>query len=63
MLLPHLNILVNINIECLNESIHSASGIAPDSFNILRLLLNRLEDKNNSKVINQLQIEIPDNFI
>ena len=65
MLLPHLNILVNINIECLNESVHcgSGNGIVPDSFNILRLLLNRLEDENNSKVINQLQIEIPDNFI
>ena len=63
MLLPHLKILVNINIECLNESIHCGSIIAPDSFNILRLLLDRLEDKNNSKFINQLQIEIPDNFI
>ena len=65
MLLPHLNILVNINIECLNESIHSGSGsgIVPDSFNILRVLLDRLEDKNNSKVIKELQVEIPDNFI
>ena len=59
------NILVNINIECLNESVHSGSGsgIAPDSFNILRILLDRLEDKNNSKVIKELQVEIPDNFI
>ena len=59
------NILVNINIECLDESVHSGSGsgIAPDSFNILRLLLDRLEDKNNSKVIKELKVEIPDNFI
>ena len=59
------NILVNINVECLNESVHSGSGsgIAPDSFNIIRILLDRLEDKNNSKVIEQLQVEIPENFI
>ena len=54
ILLLHLNILVNINIEYLNESIHSGSGIVTYSFNILRLLLDKLEDKNNSKVINQL---------
>ena len=59
------NILVNVNIQCLDESVHSGSGsgIAPDSFNILRLLLDRLEDKNNSKVIDELQVKIPDNFI
>ena len=40
--------------------IQKCNGIVHDSFNILRLLLDRLEDKNNSKVINQLQVEIPD---
>jgi hypothetical protein len=36
----------NLNVEVLSEGVHSgdASGIVPDSFRIIRELLNRLEN-------------------
>ena len=38
----------------------TGSGIAPDSFSIMRQILDRLEDSKNSKVIDALQVEIPE---
>jgi len=50
-----------LEIECLKEDVHSGigSGVAPDSFTILRILLDRLDDSKTSKVIVPLNVEIP----
>ena len=50
-----------LEIQCLKEDVHSGegSGVAPDSFTILRILLDRLEDSKTSKVIAPLNVEIP----
>jgi len=52
---------IDLTVECLDESVHSGSGsgIAPDSFTIMRELLDRLEDSKTSKVISELHVEIP----
>jgi acetylornithine deacetylase/succinyl-diaminopimelate desuccinylase-like protein len=54
--------IVDLTIECLNESVHSGSGsgIAPDSFTVLRLLLDRLDDAKTSKVLAPIHVDIPD---
>lgn len=51
----------DLQIECLKESVHSGigGGLAPDSFNVLRTLLNRLDDSKTSKVVEQLNVKIP----
>ena len=53
---------IELEVECLKESVHSGSGsgIAPDSFTVLRLLLDRLDDSKTSKVIAPISVEIPD---
>ena len=53
---------VECEVECLKESVHSGSGsgIAPDSFTVMRTLLDRLDDSKTSKVIVPLSVEIPD---
>ena len=53
---------IDLTVEVLKESVHSGtgSGIAPDSFSIMRQLLDRLEDSKTSKVVDALQVEIPD---
>jgi acetylornithine deacetylase/succinyl-diaminopimelate desuccinylase-like protein len=56
--------LVNgsLYINVLKEGVHSgnASGIVPSCFMILRQLLERIEDKTNSKILLEaLQIDIP----
>ena len=53
-----------VEIECLKESVHSGtgSGVAPDSFTVLRILLDRLDEldeSKTSKVIAPLTVEIP----
>lgn len=52
---------VEVEVECLKESVHSGSGsgIAPDSFTVLRILLDRLDDSKTSKVLAPLSVEIP----
>ncbi len=52
---------VEVEVECLKESVHSGSGsgIAPDSFTVLRMLLDRLDDSKTSKVLAPLSVEIP----
>ena len=53
---------VDLTVEVLKESVHSGtgSGIAPDSFSIMRQLLDRLEDSKTSKVTEELQVKISD---
>jgi len=52
---------VECEVECLQESVHSGtgSGIAPDSFTVLRQLFDRLDDAKTSKVLAPLHVEIP----
>ena len=53
--------IFEVEVECLKESCHSGtgSGVAPDSFTVLRILLDRLEDSKTSKVVAPLHVEIP----
>src|SRR5881392_3139749 len=46
------SIVGNLNVEVLTEGVHSgdASGIVPDSFRIIRLLLDRLEDATTGRI-------------
>ena len=52
---------VECEVECLKESVHSGtgSGIAPDSFTVLRILLDRLQDAKTSKVLIPISVDIP----
>jgi acetylornithine deacetylase/succinyl-diaminopimelate desuccinylase-like protein len=60
-------IIVDIKVQVLEEGVHSGtgSGIVPDSFMIIRNLLDRIEDPSTMKVIlKELQIDpIPKNRI
>jgi acetylornithine deacetylase/succinyl-diaminopimelate desuccinylase-like protein len=51
-----------LKVEVLTEGIHSgASGIVPDSFRIVRQLLNRLEDSETGKLFSsEFYVPIPD---
>lgn len=52
----------DLKIEILSEGVHSgsSSGIVPDSFRILRMLLNRIEDAETGKLLlPEAYIEIP----
>lgn len=48
-------------MNVLKKDVHSGegSGVAPDFFSVLRILLNRLEDSKTSKIIAPLDVEIP----
>lgn len=50
----------SLRVEVLKEGVHSgdASGIVPESFRIIRMLLDRLEDPLTSRM-KGLQVEIP----
>jgi acetylornithine deacetylase/succinyl-diaminopimelate desuccinylase-like protein len=55
--------IADVTVEVLAEGVHSGAGtgIAADSFMILRNLLDRIEDSKTGKVINEFQVEIPKN--
>ena len=44
---------VDLSVSILQEGVHSgdASGVVPDSFRILRILLERLEDSKTAKIL------------
>ncbi|GAG95030.1 unnamed protein product, partial [marine sediment metagenome] len=51
-----------LKISVLKEAVHSGtgSGIAPDSFRILRKLLDRIEDENSGKILlKSCHVDIP----
>jgi len=54
-------VVVDIKIETMVEPVHSGSGggIAPDSFMILRNLLDRVEDSKTGELIKEFHSEIP----
>jgi acetylornithine deacetylase/succinyl-diaminopimelate desuccinylase-like protein len=52
----------NLHVEVVREGVHSgdASGIVPSSFRILRMLLSRLEDENDGRIMPAaLHVETP----
>lgn len=51
----------DITVECLQESVHSGlgTGQGPDSFTVIRQLLDRVEDSKTSRVIDDFQVVIP----
>jgi acetylornithine deacetylase/succinyl-diaminopimelate desuccinylase-like protein len=52
----------NLRVDILNEGVHSgdASGIVPESFRILRQLLERIDDEQTGRVkIDALNVQIP----
>ena len=56
------SIVGNLNVEVLTEGVHSgdASGIVPDSFRIIRHLLDRLEDAKSGRIIpDWLHVKVP----
>lgn len=54
--------IIDLTVECLTESVHSGSGsgIGPDSFTVIRQLLDRIEDSKTAKVIDALHAKIPE---
>ena len=58
------SIVGNLHVQVLREGVHSgdASGVVPDSFRIIRQLLDRLEDSTTGRIIPEwLHVEIPRN--
>jgi acetylornithine deacetylase/succinyl-diaminopimelate desuccinylase-like protein len=58
-----INLLVfEIKVKVLSEQVHTgdAGGIVPESFTILRNLLNRIEDSATGDVIEDFQVEVPE---
>jgi acetylornithine deacetylase/succinyl-diaminopimelate desuccinylase-like protein len=56
------SIVGNLNVEVLTEGVHSgdASGIVPDSFRIIRLLLDRLEEAKTGRIVpDWLHVKVP----
>ncbi len=51
----------DLEVEILREGVHSgdASGVVADSFRILRLVLDRLEDPKTGRVHDGLHVDIP----
>jgi len=56
------SIVGNLTVDVLTEGVHSgdASGIVPESFRILRVLLDRLEDAKSGEIVPEwLYVDIP----
>jgi acetylornithine deacetylase/succinyl-diaminopimelate desuccinylase-like protein len=55
------NLIVDITAEVLEEGVHSGAGtgLAPDSFMILRNILDRIEDSKTGRVNELFHVEIP----
>lgn len=54
--------MIDVTCEVLEEAVHSGvgSGFVADSFMILRNILDRIEDSNSGKIIDELQVVIPE---
>lgn len=55
-------VIFNLTVDVLTEGVHSgdASGIVPDSFRVIRELLNRLENSETGVVTKELTVQIPE---
>jgi len=56
---------VDIKVETMEEAVHSGvgTGIVPDTFMILRSLLDRIEDSKTGRVIDDFHVQIPEGRI
>lgn len=54
-------LIFTLDVEVLTEGVHSgdASGIVPDSFRIVRELMNRIEDPKTGLVHPDFTVNIP----
>ncbi len=45
--------MIDLSVQILTEGVHSgdASGVVPDSFRIVRMLLERIEDAKTAKIL------------
>lgn len=60
------NVVGELSVELIKEGVHSgnASGIVPDSFRVLRQLINRIEDQESGEIkLAGLHCEIPEERI
>eukprot|EP00486_Rosalina_sp_Unknown_P016298 CAMPEP_0201582606 /NCGR_PEP_ID=MMETSP0190_2-20130828/87581_1 /ASSEMBLY_ACC=CAM_ASM_000263 /TAXON_ID=37353 /ORGANISM="Rosalina sp." /LENGTH=502 /DNA_ID=CAMNT_0048022825 /DNA_START=99 /DNA_END=1607 /DNA_ORIENTATION=- len=56
--------MANLTVQLLTEGIHSGdSGLIRDSFHILRLILDRIDDANTGEMLKELYVEIPESHI
>lgn len=55
-------IMKDIEVKCLKEAVHSGlgTGQGPDSFTVIRQLLDRLEDAKTGEVVQDFQVNIPE---
>lgn len=55
------NVAMDVTVQVLEEGVHSGAGtgIAPDSFMILRNILDRIEDSKTGKVNPKFHVDIP----
>lgn len=56
-------VILDVTVETLEEGVHSGagSGLAPDSFTVLRNILDRIDDSKTQKVIEEFHVEVPKN--
>lgn len=56
--------MANLKVQLLKESIHSGdSGLIRDSFHILRLILDRIDNAKTGQMLKELYVEIPQTHI
>jgi acetylornithine deacetylase/succinyl-diaminopimelate desuccinylase-like protein len=57
--------ILDLTVEVLKEGVHSGSGsgIGPDSFMIIRNILDRIQDSKTGKIVDDFHVEIPENRI
>lgn len=55
-------ILKDLTVKCLDEGVHSGlgGGQGPDSFTVIRSLLDRIEDSKTGVVVDDFQVKIPE---
>lgn len=58
-------LVCDLTVEVLSENVHSGSGsgICADSFNIIRTLLDRLDDPSHTKMIDAFRVPIPNYMV
>ena len=56
------NLVAELRVQLLTQGIHSGmgSGLVPCSFRIMRQLLSRVEDPQTGKVVDDFQVQIPE---
>lgn len=55
------NLKADLKVQVLESNVHSgeASGIVPSSFRILRKVLERIENSDTGKIVDDFQVNIP----